>query len=54
MTGWKTWLGGIGSIVYGIVVEGIYNQNYSAAMTYILAGISILGIGHKIEKSTKY
>lgn len=48
--GWKTYLAAILSILYGVGFEGIYSNNWNAAVTYILAGLGLLGIGHKIEK----
>lgn len=51
MTGWKTLLSGIGSIVFGIIQ--IVTGNTTEGIQFILAGLAILGIGHKIEKSGK-
>jgi len=53
MDGWKTWLAVIGTILYGITVEGIYNNNWASAVTYVLAGLALLGIGGKLTKINK-
>lgn len=50
MTGWKTWLAVVSIVLYGIGFEGIYNGNWSLAMTYLLGALSLLGIGGKLSK----
>ena len=50
MDGYKTWIAVVVSLAYGIGFEGIYNNNWAAAMTYILAALSLLGIGGKLTK----
>ena len=53
MTGWKTWLAGLGSIIWGIAgfIAGVHDIETMVA--FILSGLAALGIGHKIEKSAK-
>lgn len=57
MKGWKTWVGGLGSILTGgaIVSGGLLNNfdldTITKGIVAILAGFSVLGIGHKIEKA---
>jgi hypothetical protein len=57
MTGWKTWAAGGVSILSGIVLilkaligEGA-EGGIMEGISLIIAGLAILGIGHKIEKS---
>jgi len=55
MTGWKTWVAGIGMIATGFgligkeIAEGTHN--YSEGIQMVLAGLGLIGIGHKIEKT---
>lgn len=51
MQGWKTWLAVLGFWIIGIVyfIQGATEEG----VKYILTGIGVLGIGHKIEKSGK-
>jgi hypothetical protein len=49
MKGWKTWFGGGGLIVYGIFQ--IITGEVSTGVESILAGLGIVGIGHKIVKT---
>ena len=51
MQGWKTWLSGIGAIVYGVIL--IIGGHAEQGVTLILSGLGIIGIGHKIEKAGK-
>jgi len=58
MSGWKTWVGGLGMIATGIgtVIGGILAEPLDWAavekgIALIAGGIAVLGIGHKIEKS---
>ena len=48
MTGWKTWLAGLASIVWGLyqLIDGTQEDG----MSHIIEGIAIIGIGHKIDK----
>lgn len=60
MSGWKTWVAGIGGILagLGVVAAGVVHdggidwtavQNGGAA---VLAGFGVLGLGHKLDKNT--
>lgn len=53
MGGWKTNTAGIGSIIWGITgfVVGIHDA--TVMMQFVLGGLSVLGIGHKIEKTSE-
>ncbi len=58
MTGWKTKLAGIGMIVtgLGIVISGLVGDSFDFAKVkegaqLILAGLAVLGLGHKIDKA---
>lgn len=60
MTGWKTWTAAIGSIASGIglIIAGLISDpidgtKIGEGWTLILAGLALVGIGHKIEKSGK-
>lgn len=49
MRGWKTW-----TAVIGLVIAGIYEiseGHVEAGVERILAGLGLVGIGHKIEKT---
>jgi len=51
MKGWKTWFAvAVSAItgIYRIVVEG----DLHGGITMIVAAIGLVGIGHKIEKTT--
>jgi 1,4-dihydroxy-2-naphthoate octaprenyltransferase len=50
MSGWKTYTAAILSILYGVFFCGFYQNNWSEAITYVLAGLGLLGIGNKLEK----
>ena len=58
MTGWKTWAAGIASILSGVVLilNAVIGEGGEGGImegvSLIIAGLAILGIGHKIEKST--
>ena len=53
MTGWKTWVAVAGTFIYGVGVEGIYNNNWMSAVNYIMAAMALLGIGGKLSKIEK-
>ena len=59
MSGWKTWVGGIGLILAGLsmIATGVTNnfdlQKIQEGMALVAAGAAAIGIGHKIEKSGK-
>jgi hypothetical protein len=50
MKGWKTWLAGLGTIALGVYEIKIGNTE--SGIQKILAGLGLIGIGHKIEKTT--
>lgn len=50
MLGWKTILAGVLTILYGVLVVGLYSQDWNSAIELVLAGLAILGIGHKLDK----
>jgi hypothetical protein len=52
MQGWKTIVAGVISIAYGLV-EIIINGNVQSGFQFIMAGLAILGIGHKLDKIKK-
>lgn len=57
MTGWKTWVGGIGGILAGLalIADGVVNNfdfsKISQGVLAVSAGFAAIGIGHKIEKA---
>lgn len=60
MTGWKTWAAAIGSIASGVglIIAGLFADPIDGAKigegwTLVLAGLAMIGIGHKIEKASK-
>ena len=57
MTGWKTWVAGIGSMVAGVgtIISALGSDmpagdGISSGIGMIVAGLAVIGIGHKIEK----
>ena len=50
MNGWKTYLAAVLSIFYGIGFEGLYANDWTSAVTYILAGLGLLGIRSALTK----
>lgn len=51
MSGWKTKLAAIVSILYGLLGWLSDIHDIDVAMGFITQGIAFAGIGHKIEKS---
>lgn len=49
MTGWKTWLAAICTAGLGVV--SIMNGEIETGLQQIAAGIALVGIGHKLDKS---
>lgn len=49
MRGWKTWIGGL--IMVGLGAYLIAAGEIDKGVASIGAGVTALGIGHKIEKS---
>ena len=52
MSGYKTWLAVIGFTLLGIYE--IINGNIQRAFEYFMIALSLLGIGHKLEKTKTY
>lgn len=57
MGGWKTWAAGVGMIMLGVgqcvmALSGEANSDLQGGIATVMAGLAILGIGHKIEKSS--
>ncbi len=58
MGGWKTWVSAIGLILtgLGLVASAFASEPLDVArltegVTTIMAGLAVIGIGHKIEKN---
>lgn len=51
MTGWKTWLAALASIIYGVVGVMANLHDASTGMQFVLQGLALVGLGHKIEKA---
>ena len=60
MTGWKTWLSGLGLIATGLfaaiqaivdLLGGGTGTGLQEAILTIASGLAVLGIGHKLEKA---
>lgn len=59
MTGWKTWASGIGMILTGVAMlvkslaDGALTMDViTQAATMITGGLGVIGIGHKLEKTS--
>ena len=50
MKGWKTWAAALGALILGIV--DIVNGAVETGITKIVGALALIGIGHKIEKSS--
>ncbi len=55
MGGWKTWAAAIGMWLtgLGLLISGYVNSDaarITEGITTILAGLALVGIGHKLEK----
>ncbi|MDD5271099.1 MAG: hypothetical protein PHU14_00140 [Methylovulum sp.] len=50
LTGWKTKAAGLLSITYGAVGILLGLHEADTGMRFVVEGLGILGIGHKIEK----
>lgn len=60
MGGWKTWvaaiglmLTGLGMIAAGVAADPLNPDQIWEGILLILAGLGMIGIGHKIEKAGK-
>jgi len=56
MKGWKTKLAGIGTMLLGVgqIVKAVSDADWQAGQqgfAVVMAGLAILGIGHKIDKA---
>ena len=51
MTGWKTWAAATLSVVYGVGGLFLGLHDGDACMQYVISGMGLVGIGHKIEKA---
>lgn len=52
MKGWKTWVAGGLSIVYGVIGFIVELHGMEAMISFVSIGLGMLGIGHKIEKAS--
>jgi len=52
MTGWKTILSAMVSILYGVGGMALGLHDASEMMGFVIAGIGMLGVGHKLDKNT--
>ena len=58
MSGWKTWVAGIGTVLTGLGMigaalsaEGGFSfDSIQAGVQTVLAGLAVIGIGHKIDR----
>ena len=50
MKGWKTWAAVAGMVILAIV--DISNGDYESALTKLTGAGALVGIGHKVEKSS--
>ena len=51
MTGWKTKLAAALAVIYGITGFLLDMHDMDSAMDYIITGLGLIGVGHKIEKA---
>lgn len=58
MSGWKTWAAGLGAVLGGaaLVLKGVAGDSFDfesikQGVAAIIAGLGIIGIGHKVEKA---
>jgi len=54
MKGWKTWIAGITSILYGIIGYIVEIHDPDAMVQFTTVGLGMIGLGHKIEKGKSY
>ena len=57
MTGWKTWTAGLASVASGVamILNSVVSDGFSfdalkEGIGLIVAGLGVIGIGHKVEK----
>jgi len=53
MTGWKTKTAGFASIAWGIGGYFLGLHDINEAANNVVAGLGILGIGHKLDKANQ-
>lgn len=53
MKGWKTLTAGLLSIGYGVVGYALGIHDASKMMELLIAGLGIVGLGHKLDKGTQ-
>jgi len=51
MSGWKTWMAAIGSVLWGVGGFLAGQHDADALMQFVVAGLGLVGIGHKIERA---
>ena len=51
MNGWKTKAAAIISILYGVIGLFLGMHDAESGMQFVIQGLGLLGIGHKIEKA---
>jgi len=51
MGGWKTWLAVVGNLA--LAAYNFIQGNTEIGVTFLTAALALLGIGHKIEKSSQ-
>lgn len=51
MIGWKTWIAAALSICYGVFGWLLDLHGPDAMMQFVINGLALVGIGHKIDKS---
>lgn len=53
MKGWKTWVTAMASVAWGAVGIWAGVHDASTGMGFIVFGLSLVGLGHKIEKAAE-
>lgn len=53
MSGWKTWIAAIGSIAWGVGGFLVGTHDVDTAMGFVVAGLGMVGIGHKLDRTGK-
>lgn len=53
MKGWKTWTAAGVSVAYGIggFLAGLHDQ--AVMMSFVIGGLGMIGLGHKLDKVRK-
>lgn len=50
MSGWKTWVAAITSILWGVGGYLGGQHGPDAAVSFVTAGFGLIGIGHKLDR----